>query len=88
MPPPGPRAERVNALVESLRAMPPGASALLLLYFGVVSALGVLGLHRLSLALTLVRGRSRATPLPAPLADEHCPGVLVQLPIFNERSVV
>ena len=26
-------------------------------------------------------------PLPSPLADERCPEVLVQLPVYNERVV-
>ena len=63
-------------------------SPLLVAYFGVVTLLSVFGFHRLILVVTYLRRRDQALPIPPPLADESCPIVLVQLPVYNEAGVV
>ncbi len=60
----------------------------LVAYIVTVAALSAFGFHRLVLMVLYFRHRDRAMALPEPLADELCPHVLVQLPVFNERFVV
>jgi len=66
----------------------PSTSELLLLgvYFAVLGAMAVYGLHRLFIIWLYHRYRHSA-PV-APVAPEVLPSVTVQLPIFNERYVV
>jgi cellulose synthase/poly-beta-1,6-N-acetylglucosamine synthase-like glycosyltransferase len=66
----------------------PSTSELLLLgvYFAVLVAMAVYGLHRLFIVWLFHRHR-RSAPV-APAAPEVLPSVTVQLPIFNERYVV
>ena len=68
--------------------MPPYESLVLGAYFVTVTALSVFGLHRLALVLLYYRHRGSAAEVTAPVADDDCPHVLVQLPVFNERYVV
>ena len=66
----------------------PSASELLLLgiYFAVLGAMAVYGLHRLFIVWLYHRHR-RSVPGP-PVTPSVLPSVTVQLPIFNERYVV
>jgi len=66
----------------------PSASELLLLciYFAVLGAMAVYGLHRLFIIWLYHRHR-RSVPGP-PVTPSVLPSVTVQLPIFNERYVV
>jgi cellulose synthase/poly-beta-1,6-N-acetylglucosamine synthase-like glycosyltransferase len=66
----------------------PFDSLLLTCYFVTVVMLGIFGIHRLTLVILYFRHRDKHVPLEAPIADEDCPTVLVQLPIFNERFVI
>jgi len=63
-------------------------SPLLWTYFATVILLSIFGAHRLLLVVTYLRYRRRALPLPAPLTDDLCPRVLLQLPVYNERLVI
>ena len=56
------------------------------LYIATISLLAVYGLHSLWLLAKFLIHRRRA--IPAPVAGDEVPAVLVQLPVFNERDVV
>src|SRR5688500_17427305 len=58
------------------------SEVVLILYFGVLGSLSLLGIHRLLLAIVALRSRSS----PARELVE-APPLLVQLPIFNEALV-
>jgi glycosyltransferase involved in cell wall biosynthesis len=62
------------------------------LYFGVLAALSALGLHRFQLVLLCRRHRAAISNAPElagpPLSDEELPVVTVQLPIYNESTVL
>lgn len=68
------------------------AIALCVLYFAVLLALSTYGLHRLHLVLMVRRHRHVIDAAPAlagpALSDAELPVVTVQLPIFNESTVV
>src|SRR5262245_23791132 len=68
------------------------AIALCVLYFTVLVALSAYGLHRLHLVILCRRHRERiekAPELSGPaLSDDELPVVTIQLPIFNESTVV
>jgi cellulose synthase/poly-beta-1,6-N-acetylglucosamine synthase-like glycosyltransferase len=68
------------------------AIALCVLYFAVLLTLSAYGLHRLHLVLLCRRHRQKIEAAPEhagpPLADEDLPVVTIQLPIFNESTVV
>lgn len=57
-------------------------------YFTTVTLLSVFGLHRLVLIALYYWHRDQVAAPEPPLADDACPPVLVQLPVFNERYVV
>ncbi|MBI4705157.1 MAG: glycosyltransferase [Deltaproteobacteria bacterium] len=65
---------------------------LCILYFLVLGVLSLYGFHRLHLVLLCRRHRARIGQAPAlagpPLGDDELPQVTVQLPIFNESTVV
>jgi cellulose synthase/poly-beta-1,6-N-acetylglucosamine synthase-like glycosyltransferase len=64
---------------------------LCVLYFAVLLALSAYGLHRLHLVLLCWRHRGRIGRAPAQaaqLADHELPRVTIQLPLFNESTVV
>lgn len=61
------------------------------LYFAVLLVLCTYGLHRAHLVLLLWRHRrtvQRACELPAARTDEELPVVTIQLPLYNEATVV
>lgn len=65
--------------------------ALCVAYFAVLLLLAMYGLHRSHLVLTCLRLRKKLDELkmaPAPLEAETCPRVTVQLPLYNEVTVV
>jgi cellulose synthase/poly-beta-1,6-N-acetylglucosamine synthase-like glycosyltransferase len=72
----------VSALLESL------SSAALALYYAVLVALALFGLHRLLLLVLWAAARwSKRRQDPPPLGDADLPAVTVQLPIYNELYV-
>ena len=68
------------------------AILLCVLYFTVLVALSAYGLHRLHLVILCRRHRERIEKAPElagpPLADDELPVVTIQLPIFNESTVI
>lgn len=68
------------------------AIALCVLYFAVLLALSAYGLHRFHLVMLCRRHRQRITAAPEhagpELDDDELPVVTIQLPIFNESTVV
>ena len=68
------------------------AIALCVLYFAVLLALSTYGLHRMHLVILCRRHRQAIAEAPdhagEPLADAALPMVTIQLPIFNESTVV
>ena len=64
----------------------PSDVVVLLLYYGILAALAVYGLHRLQMVALYYRNRAHP-PGPAG-ALRPLPRVTVQLPIYNERYVV
>jgi cellulose synthase/poly-beta-1,6-N-acetylglucosamine synthase-like glycosyltransferase len=65
--------------------------ALCIAYFGVLAVLSAFGLHRLHLVILCRRHRARidaARQLALQLSDDELPMVTIQLPIFNESTVV
>jgi len=66
----------------------PVETAVLAVYVVTVVLLSLFGLHRLHLVVQYFRNADRALAMPDDVADDACPHVLVQLPVFNERFVV
>ena len=74
------------------------SSVLCVMYFVVLAVLSTYGLHRLHLVMLVRRHRDRiaavAPPRDAdgqpltPLLDSELPMVTIQLPIFNESTVI
>jgi cellulose synthase/poly-beta-1,6-N-acetylglucosamine synthase-like glycosyltransferase len=68
-------------------------TALCALYFAVLLALSAYGLHRLHLVLLCWRHRDKIAAAPALMSgeqptDAELPAVTIQLPLFNESTVV
>ena len=57
-------------------------------YIASMALLCLFGAHRFVLMRLYARHRQAAVPELPPLDDSDQPGVLVQLPLFNERFVV
>lgn len=64
----------------------PSDVVVLVLYYGILAALAVYGIHRLQMVLLYYR--TRAHPPVPETALRPLPRVTVQLPIFNERYVI
>lgn len=62
------------------------------LYFAVLAVLSAYGLHRLHLVILCRRNAERIEKAPTlagpPMSDDELPVVTIQLPIFNESTVV
>ena len=63
-------------------------TAFLILYFSILAALSVHGLHILWLVFHRLRHSRIPDPPPALRNDANLPAVTVQLPLYNEKAVV
>lgn len=63
-----------------------GRGGVLWTYYLALGALSLVGLHRLHL-LRIAQASRPASPVPEVISEADLPTVLVQLPLFNERSV-